>query len=456
MFAKLVHLAKPHYSPDCRTLFTCLLLLYPIGLTAGTKTKVIKIHALDATHHFQPNPKQVLAMVESGVKRLSSQSSPIAAWRHFISTNDIVGLKINTRLGTLSGTRPAVVEAVIQGLIRAGVPKKNIVIWDRELKDLKRTGYLPIARKLGVQLAGARDSGYSTWDTYAVPALHWDLEKGDHLFGKEKSSTLSHTSKLITGRLSAIISIHPPISDAQSGTRGHLQELALSSADNTERFDASAPHLNRAIGELMDRIAFSRSIAPPVFKQGLKTLQINQSTRAAPLHLIQTQGNFFYYYQRVSDNALPAHTAFKLAYETAKEENRDQTLLIKSDSHEWEQIVLPNGRNILKRETLGKEELAQSRLRLHITDALLCQFHHGDQSRPDFATALNELWFSEDPVALDTLSYELIAQLRSSLNLPVRSNPRGLLGYAAKMMLGTDSIKSMQIETIRLRARASE
>jgi len=456
MFAKLVNLAKAHYSPDCRTLFTCLLILHPIGLTAGTKSKVVKIHAVDATYHFQPNPKQVLAMVESGIKRLSKQHSSIAAWRHFISTNDIVGLKINTRLGTLSGTRPAVVKAVIQGLIRAGVPKKNIVIWDRELKDLERTGYLPIARKLGIQLAGARDSGYCSWDTYAVPALHWDLKQGDLLFGKEKSNTLSHTSKLITERLSAIISIHPPISDSQSGTRGHLQELALSGADNTARFNASTPHLNPAIGELMDRIAFSRSITPPIFKQTLKTLQINQSTHAAPLHLIQSQGDFFYYYQRVSDNALPAHTAFNLAYETAKEENKAQTLLIKSDSHEWEQVILPNGRNILKRETLGKEELAQSRLRLHITDALLCQFHHGDQSRPDFATALNEIWFSEDPVALDTLSYELIAQLRSSLNLPVRSTPRELLAYASKMMLGTDSTKSMQIETIRLRARASE
>ena len=456
MFAKLAHMAKAHYSPAQRILLTCVLLLCSVGLTAAPKAKVIKIHAVDATRHFQPNPKQVLAMVESGVKHLSDQTSPIAAWRHFISTNDIVGLKINTRLGTLSGTRPAVVEAVIQGLTRAGIPNKNIVIWDRELKDLKRAGYLSIAQRLGVQLAGARDGGYSSWDTYTVPALHWDLEKGDHLFGKEKSSTISHTSKLITERLSAIVSIHPPIADTQSGTRGHLQELALSSADNIVRFGISTPHLNPAIGELMDRIAFSRSISPPDFRHRLKLLQANRSTHANPLHLIQTQGNVFYYYQKVSDNALPAHTAFRLAYETAKEEKKGQTLLIRSDSHEWEQIILPDGRNILKRETLGKEELTQSKLRLHITDALLCQFHHGDQSRPDFATALNELWFSRDPVALDTLSYELIAQLRSSLKLPVRSNPRKLLRYASKMTLGTDSPQSMEINTIRLQALATE
>ena len=456
MFAKLAHLAKAHYSPAQRTLFTCFFLFFSVGLTAATKAKVIKIHAPDATRHFQANPKQILAMVESGVKHLSSQTSPIAAWTQFVSTNDIVGLKINTHLGTLSGTRPAVVEAVVQGLIRSGIPGENIVIWDRELKDLKRAGYIPIAQRFGIQLAGARDSGYSSWDTYTVPALHWDLEEGDHLFGKEKSSAISHTSKLITERLSAIISIHPPISDTQSGTRGHLQELALSSADNTARFGVSIPHLNPAIGELMDRIAFSHSIPSPVFRQGLKVLQMNQSNRANPFHLIQTQGNVFYYYQKVSDNALPAHTAFRLAYETAKEEKKGQTLLIRSDSHEWEQIILPDGRNMLKRDTLGKEELAQSKLRLHITDVLLCQFHHGHQSRPDFATALNELWFSRDPVALDTLSYELITQLRHHLKLPVRSSPHKLLRYASKMMLGTDSSQSMEINTIRLQGLATE
>lgn len=456
MVAKLVHLAKAHYSPARRTLFTCLLLLCPIGLTAGTKTKVTKIHAPKATRYFQTNPKQVLAMVESGVKHLSNQTSPIAAWRHFISTNDIVGLKINTRLGTLSGTRPAVVEAVIQGLTRAGVPRGNIIIWDRELKDLKRAGYIPIAKRLGVQLAGARDSGYSSWNTYTVPALHWDLDKSDRLFGKEKSSAISHTSKLITERLSAIISIHPLIADRQSGIRGHLQGLALSSADNTNRFEKSTPHLNLAAAELMDRIAFSKSISPTDFKRNLKILQASQSSQAYPLHLLKTQGKVFYYYQKASNENLPAHQAFTLSYETAKEEKKGQTLLIRSDKHEWEQVILPDGRNILECKTLGREEMAQSKLRLYITDALLCQFHHGDQSRPDFSTALNELWFSKDPVALDTLSYELITKLRVYLKLPVRSSPRKLLGYASKMMMGTDSVQSMQIETIRLQDRASE
>ena len=395
-------------------------------------------------------------MIQSGIKRLSGQTNTTSAWRQFVSTNEVIGLKINAQLGPLSGTRPTVVKAVVKSLIFAGVPAKNIVVWDRELKDLKLAGYEKTAIEFGIKLAGAKDSGYSQWDRYTVPALHWDLEEGDHLFDATKTSNISHTSTLITDRLSAIISIHPPVADRQTGSRGHLQELAFSGADNTTRFTLSRPHLNPAIGELIDRIAFSRSIPPPIFRQELKLLQKNQPDHANSLHLIKTQGNVLYYYQKASINALPVHTAFSLAYERAKEEKKGQTLLIRSGKHEWEQIILPDGRNILKRETLGEEEIAQSKLRLHITDALLCQFNHGDQSRPDFATALNELWFSRDPVALDTLSHELITKLRNLMNLPVRSSPRKLLRYASGKMLGTDSIQSMKIEKVNLQAHVSE
>lgn len=454
MVANLAHLAKAHYSPEKRSLFTACatLLLTFSAVAADSKSLVVRVQATDATRHFQPRPDRVAAMLQTGIQALA----PKAQWRQIVSTNDIIGLKVNARLGTLTGTRPAVVQAVARSLILSGVPAGNIVIWDRELRDLQRAGYAPIARKLGVHLAGARDSGYSEWDTYNVPALHWELSVGDHLHGKSKSSTLSHVSKLITDRLTAMISIHPPIADRQNGACGHLQELALAVADNTERFRVSTPHLTPAIPELLDRVAFSHALPAVQFQRELKQLQNNKPTQASPLHLLQTTGQVFYYYEEAANRALPPHTAFTLAYETAKETGRGQTMLIRSNSHEWEQIIQPSGRNHLQRRTLGREEAAQSKLRLHITDALLCQFHEGDQSRPDFATAINELWISRDPVALDALSAELIESLRRSLNLPVRQSPRDILRYASKMYLGTDRPKEWDLRTIKLEGRAPE
>ena len=43
--------------------------------------------------------------------------------------------------GPNSGTRPAVVSAVAQGLIAAGVPAQNLIIWDRDEVDLREAGF---------------------------------------------------------------------------------------------------------------------------------------------------------------------------------------------------------------------------------------------------------------------------------------------------------------------------
>ena len=230
----------------------------------------------------------------------------------------------------------------------------------------------------------------------------------------------------------------------------------MAAADNTDRFRISTPHLTPAIPELLDRIAFSHTLPGPVFRKKLQQLQTQKPNRAFPLHLLETSGEIFYYYEEAAERALPPHTAFTLGYETAKETGRSQTLLIRGDTHEWEQIIHPDGLNTLQRRTLGKEEARQTKLRLHITDALLCQFHQGDQSRPDYATAINELWISRDPVALDALSAELIASLRRSLNLPVRRAPDAILRYASKMYLGSDRREDWDLRTIKLEDRAPE
>ena len=117
MFTKLAHMAKAHYSPAKCALFTCLFILIPPSLGAPIKATVVQVHTPMATRHFQPRENQVLTMVQSGIRRLSRQTNATVAWRQFVSTNEIIGLKINAQLGPLSGTRPTVVKAVIRSCL---------------------------------------------------------------------------------------------------------------------------------------------------------------------------------------------------------------------------------------------------------------------------------------------------------------------------------------------------
>jgi hypothetical protein len=62
-------------------------------------------------------------------------------------------ITITSAPGTLIGTRPAVVEALVSSLIESGHPATNIVLWDRDPRDLRTAGFVSLAQRLGVRVA---------------------------------------------------------------------------------------------------------------------------------------------------------------------------------------------------------------------------------------------------------------------------------------------------------------
>ena len=118
MFADRAHLAKVHYSRLNRGLFTAGLLLFTLSLLAqdSNKSLVVKVRDPMATHFFKPNPERVRAMVHTGVQRVTGEKTSVAAWSSMFTPKDVVGIKVNSRSGTLIGTRPSVVAAVIASL----------------------------------------------------------------------------------------------------------------------------------------------------------------------------------------------------------------------------------------------------------------------------------------------------------------------------------------------------
>ena len=455
MFADQAHLAKVHYSRLNRGLFTAGLLLCTLGLWAqgAKKSPVVKVRDPMATHFFKPDLSRVIAMVETGVQRVTGKKTPAAAWRSMFTPKDVIGIKVNSHSGTLIGTRPSVVAAVIEGLLQGGIPASQIVIWDKQLHDLKQAGYAKFTQKYGVQIAGARDSGYDEWNPYQLKAFGGKLQPGDHLFGKTKYSNISHLSKLVTHRFTAIISIHSPMFIPQKGTSGHLAELALASADNIQRFNYSFLHYRSAVVDLCDRIAFSHTLVPKLFLKELENLKTDRAGAAQKLSLFSlgTEPAFFYF-EELSDKALPADLAFRVAYEKARDSKNPKEIRILADSLAWNQWVLPEGRVVLNLNAWQDKMATQTKFRFHITDALLCQYNQGHRLRPDYAAATNELWFSPDPLALDVLAHQLIEALRRSANLPKGANPEVMHRDANRKFLGSVYQEDMDIQSITMPA----
>ena len=312
--------------------------------------RVVTVENAGAVSDYQPDLPQVQAMVNRGITNFTGQATAATAWRSLVATQDIIGIKVYSTAGMLSGTRPAVVAAVVHGLLDAGVPAQHIIIWDKNEADLRAAGFFKLGEQLGVRVAGGVEAGYDPATFYQPDtAIIGNLVYGDLEFGKkgEGVGRKSFVSKLVSQQMTRIISIAPLLNQQTASVCGHLYGLALGSVDNTLRFEGDPARLAVAVPEIY---------------------------------------------------ALPI---------------------------------------------LG------DRVALNITDALIGQYEGGSRGLLHYSTVLNQLWFSRDPVALDTLAIKELDRERQLLNAPTSKPNLELYANAALLQLGVNDPAKIQVEKLR-------
>jgi len=80
-------------------------------------------------------------MVKRGLCQLASESRSEDALRHFFSTNDKIGLKVNCLAGPMASTHPEMALVVANLLREIDIKEKNAIIWDRSSYELKEVGF---------------------------------------------------------------------------------------------------------------------------------------------------------------------------------------------------------------------------------------------------------------------------------------------------------------------------
>jgi hypothetical protein len=311
--------------------------------------RVLIVENPDATYRYQPDGAAVQAMVDRGLTNFTGKPAVGAAWLSLVSTQDVVGIKVYSTAGPINGTRPAVVAAVIHGLLSAGVPPEHLVIWDRNSGDLRAAGFFKLAAQLGVRAAGSAEAGYDPTnfylpDTPIIGQLVW----GDYEFGEKgpEIGKRSFVSRLVTRHITKIISIAPLLNQDSAGVCGHLYGLAMGSVDNTLRFQGDPGRLAVAVPEIY---------------------------------------------------ALPV---------------------------------------------LG------DRVVFNITDALIGQYAGGSKGLLQYSTVLNQLWFSRDPVALDTLAIQELDRERQLIGAPGFTPNPDLYANANLLQLGVNDPARIRVDKI--------
>jgi hypothetical protein len=232
----------------------------------NSAARIVVAHDDQLLEAFLPDSERVAATFDRGLTHFCGQASVSAAWRSLVSTNDTIGIKVFSEPGPVAGTRPAVVAAMVRGLLAAGVPAGQIIIWDRHAANLRNAGFYELGRNLGVQVAGAAETGYDT-NVFYLPdsPVVGDLVWGDTEFGLTNKNLgvgkRSFVSKLVSRQMTKIISVAPLINENAAGICGHFFSLGLGSVDNTRRFDGNPERLAVALPEIIalpsigDRVA---------------------------------------------------------------------------------------------------------------------------------------------------------------------------------------------------------
>lgn len=124
----------------------------------------------DAAH--QLIPVRVEALLDRAITAYTGHKKPIDSWKQILGTARVIGLKTNGLGGKGICTHAALAYAVAGRLQQAGIQPGNIIIWDRNARDLQVCGLAINTDRNGVRCFGSDVAGYeeqqSAWGSARI------------------------------------------------------------------------------------------------------------------------------------------------------------------------------------------------------------------------------------------------------------------------------------------------
>jgi uncharacterized protein (DUF362 family) len=217
-----------------------------------SRSVVVRTESPDAIFDYKTNDAVVARMVNDTIMSVTGEGNVASAWASLVRPGDIVGIKVCSNGAPLFSTRPAVVQAIANGLREAGVSSDNIVVFDREEDLLKRAGF---HSRVGDYRVLWSEGNYDPQVAISSP-VSGQLIYGDLFFvGKNlpnvkdelklednhkkglpiNISNESHVSKVLTKVVTKVINV-PVLSDnIYCGLSGALFNMTVQNVDNWRR-----------------------------------------------------------------------------------------------------------------------------------------------------------------------------------------------------------------------------
>lgn len=218
--------------------------------------KVVHVEDAGAQADGRAVPNVVAGMFARGLQALTGQDLT-ESFRLLFTRDDVVGIKVNPVGTGIIATHLEVVDAIIAWLVANGLPRQNIVIWDRFDLMLTEAGYTP-ERFPGVRIEGLQtmcenlpegeNADHSRWrnpdgqhvsaPNFDMDAFYWADVEGpkdlpylnQHVFNGKHS----YFGRLVTRKLTKIINV-PAFKNTGNGVSMATKNLGYGAICNTSR-----------------------------------------------------------------------------------------------------------------------------------------------------------------------------------------------------------------------------
>ncbi|MDD5261832.1 MAG: DUF362 domain-containing protein [Methylacidiphilales bacterium] len=253
----------------------------PAPLPAKSRIAILENPAL--VDRFQIDDARVAENFNRSFLSFTKRNSLKEAWGLFVSPSDTVGIHISTAGGSILSTHRSLLQAVVKGLMEAGVPPSKIIVWDKFEDQMIGAGYVPMQPDQDWKcLSVIPGEGFDPEKFYfneVVGQLIWgdsefrgkaktvenlinsvdDSDKKDKKKDAGKAapepqqiSNRSYFNNIVSRQVTKIINI-PVMSDHQKfGLNGCIATLAMASVDNNRRFYSPSETSGLALAEIMN------------------------------------------------------------------------------------------------------------------------------------------------------------------------------------------------------------
>lgn len=217
--------------------------------------KVVHVYNKNSAVDNKFDEKVIYEMVKSGMLNLTGKTDLKEAWLQFVSTKDVIGLKVNPVAGALLSTSLEITRAIIKQLEEAGISRNKLVIWDRREFEMHEIGFnsqnFPGIKIIGTERKDEKGSFYDAnnklfgeemidkkWYYWADCEDKYDAETIPYMVNEGK---YSYYSKIATQMVDKIINI-PILKNAGASVTLCLKNLAYGTVSNTGRLHKQLWH----------------------------------------------------------------------------------------------------------------------------------------------------------------------------------------------------------------------